>query len=187
MLLLQETQIEPCRVMRHNIFDEMVLNGVSYQDKLFFQVASYSLEREANARQTALQKLKETKENLLVLIVRCRTQWTVWQEDPELTPCSQERFQRLQIAQINLERLSQDLHLSRDFRIGDRRQGLKRYKSCFQGHDLLAWLQRHYQLTPEESQALAQRLIDEKLMYQLHHQETFTADHQLYRFYLDEL
>jgi hypothetical protein len=187
MLILTESQVRPCHVLRKNIFEETVLPGAVYRGKLFFRVASYSQTLEGQAKQAALQLFARHREQLSILIVKAKTQIILLQEDPELQPCSARKAKAQRIQQINLKTLIEKLHGPSGVEIRDRRQGLRRQKYCFVAKEIAEWISRTYSLTDNDGIRLAQRMVDEKVMYHLQHQEKFAANGDYYRFYDDEL
>ncbi len=188
MLLLTDTQVQPCRVIRRNIFEEIVLPGLAYRDRLFFRVGQYSLELAAEARQQALAVFQEAKETFLVLVVRIEDQWTLWLEDPELQYCSAVQAKAKRVEQIDLVALTQRIRGCRGLlEIRDRRIGLKLNKRCFRADQLLDCLVEQYELPRKEAMRLGQRLINERHIYHLDHSKNLQDGKALYRFYEDEL
>jgi len=185
MLLLTESQVQPCTVLRQNIFEEVVLAGVEFQGKLFFRVAQYAIGRVANARQDALTRFSDSNEQFAILLVQAKDHLTLWQEDPELRHCSARRAKVQRIKQLDLAKMNQRLHESGELEIRDRHLNLRRQKNCFVAKELTAWLEKSYKLTVNDSIRLAQRMVDEKVIYHLKHDDVFAANSDLYRFYDD--
>lgn len=186
MLILEETQVQTCAVLRKNIFDEILLPGLHYKGKLFFQVARYSQSLENQAMQTARKLFAEGQSNFSVLLVSAKEQITVWQEDPELIPCSSRTAKAKRIQQIDLGQVAERIHGADGVPMRDRRRGLKRQKYCFVAKEMADWLSKSYSLTENDGIRLAQRMIDEKVIYNLNHHTVFRADGEFYRFYDDE-
>lgn len=187
MLLLQESQVKPCNVVRQNIFEEVVLTGVAYQGKLFFRVGQYAPGQVNQASREAMVRVRESQERFSVLIVEARDHLTLWQEDPELKPCSSRQAKVQRIKQMDLAKIVKQVHGAGGIEIRDRRQGLRRKRACFIAKDLAEWLEKTYKLTVNDSIRLAQRLVDEKVIYHLAHKEKFAAGGDFYRFYDDEI
>lgn len=187
MLILTESQVQPCHVLRKNIFEETVLPGAAYQGKLFFRVASYSQALEDQAKQAAVKLFTKHREQLSILIVEAKSQFILLQEDPELQPCSARKAKARRIQQINLKVLSEKIHGPGGVEMRDRRQGLRKQKYCFVAKEIADWLTKTYDLTDNDGVRLAQRLIDEKVIYHLQHHENFEANGDYYRFYDDEV
>lgn len=187
MLILQSSQVQTCPVLRKNIFDEILLPGLSYQGKLFFRVAQYSQSLEHKAMQAARQLFGQGQNSFSVLMVSTKDQITIWQEDPELVPCSAKQAKVKRIQQMNLDKVVSKIHASQDIEMRDRRQGLRRHKYCFIAKEITEWLSKNYNLTDNDGIRLAQRLVDEKMMYNLGSQTVFEANGDFYRFYADEV
>ena len=187
MLLLVESQVQPCPVLRQNIFEEVVLSGVEFQGKLFFRVAQYAIDRAEKAKQDALARFGEHNEQFAILVVQAKDCLTLWQEDPELKLCSNRKAKVQRIKQLDLKLVTQKLHEPGELEIRDRRRGLRRQKNCFVAKDLADRLEKIYRLTANDSLRLAQRMMDEKVIYHLGHEPEFEANNQLYRFYDDEV
>jgi hypothetical protein len=188
MLLLTESQVKTCNVLRRNIFEEVVLPGVAFQGKLFFRVSHYALGQVLQAKQDALERFIQTNEKFAILIVQAQDRLTLWQEDPELLPCSARTAKVRRIQQMDLKQLAQRLHGLGGIEIRDRRYGfgLRLQKNCFIAKELSAWLSKTYGLTENDGIRLAQRMVDEKVIYTLKHQGKFEANDDLYCFYDDE-
>ncbi len=187
MLILQSSQVEPCPVLRKNIFEEVLLPGLSYQGKLFFRVARYSQPLKSQATQTAKKLLAQGQDNFSILLVSAKDQITVWQEDPELLPCSAKQAKIKRIQQMDLAKIVKRMHGTDGLAMRDRRQGLRRQKYCFIAKEMAKWLSKTYHLTDNDGIRLAQRMLDAKLMYNLGHREVFKANGDFYRFYDDEI
>ena len=187
MLLLTESQVQPCNVVRQNIFEEVVLSGVEFQGKLFFRVSQYAVDQVVNAKQDALSRFSSGNERFAILIVQAKDRFTLWQEDPELKPCSARKAKAQRIKQMDLALVTKKLHEPGGIEIRDRRQGLRRKKNCFIAKELTEWLEKTYKCTANDSIRLAQRMVDEKVIYHLAHEEKFAANGDFYRFYDDEI
>lgn len=188
MLLLTDTQVQPCQVIRRNIFEEIVLPGLAYRDRLFFRVGQYSLGLEAEARQQAIAVFQDGKEAFLVVVVRIQDQWTLWQEDPELQRCCPLQAKAKRVEQTDLVALTQQIRRCKGMlEIRDRRVGLKLNKRCFRADQLLDCFVEQYDLPRKDAMRLGQRLINEQHIYHLGHSKIFQDSKTLYRFYEDEL
>lgn len=187
MLLLQESQVQICNVVRQNIFEEVVLTGVAFQGKLFYQVGQYASGQVSQASREALARFSQSQERFSVLIVEARDRLTLWQEDPELKPCTARRAKVQRIQQMDLAKVTRRIHGPGGVEIRDRRRGLRRQKYCFIAKEIAEWLEKTYKLTANDSVRLAQRMVDEKVMYHLAHEEKFVANGDFYRFYDDEV
>lgn len=187
MLLLTESQVQPCKVLRQNIFEEVVLSGVEFQGKFFFRVAQYAVDQVVSAKQDALARFNSSNEQFSILIVEAKDRFTLWQEDPELQPCSARKAKVQRIKQMDLAKITKKIHEPGGIEIRDRRRGFRRNKNCFIAEELSEWLEKNYKLTVNDSIRLAQRMVDEKVIYHLAHKEEFVANGDFYRFYDDEL
>ncbi len=187
MLLLTESQVHPCNVLRQNIFEEVLLSGVEFQGKLFFRVAQYAVDQVVSAKQDALARFSGGNEQFAILIVEAKDRFTLWQEDPELKPCSDRKAKLQRIKQVNLAKLTKKLHEPSGIEIRDRRIGFRRKKNCFIAEELSEWLEKTYKCTTNDSIRLAQRMVDEKVIYHLAHKVKFAANEDFYRFYDDEI
>jgi hypothetical protein len=187
MLLLKECQVQPCTVVRQNIFEEVVLPGVSFQGKLFFCIAQYAPEQSSHASKEALARFSQHQEQFSILIVEARDRLTLWQEDPELKPCSARKAKVRRIQQMDLKKIAQRIHGPGGVEIRDRRVGLRRQKYCFVAKEISQWLSKTYNLTENDGLRLAQRMVDDKIIYSLKLKENFEANGDFYRFYDDEL
>lgn len=123
----------------------------------------------------------------MVVILQTQEKLTLWLEDPELEACDMERSNTQRIKQIDLKELAQKIHAPGGVEIKDRRQGLRRQKYCFIAKDITKWLCEKYGFTARDCTRLAQRMINEKVIYHLGHKEKFESNGDFYRFYDDEL
>lgn len=187
MLILKATQVETCPVLRKNIFDEILLPGLSFQGKLFFRVAQYAQPLDSQAKQAARRLVAQGQSHFSVLLVSAKDQITVWQEDPELILCSAERARFKRIQQIDLEQIVVKIHGINGLEMRSCLKGLRRQNSCFLAKEIVEWLSKVYQLTDDDSIRLAQRMINEKVIYNLEHHKNFKSNRDFYRFYDDEL
>ncbi len=187
MLLLTESQVQPCAVVRQNIFEELFLSGVEFQGKLFFRVAQYAVDQIVTVRQDALERFSSGHGQFAILIVEAKDRLTLWQEDPELKLCSARRAKAQRIKQVDLAKVTKKIHGPGGIEIRDRRPRFRRKKDCFVAKALAEWLEKTYKLTVNDSLRLAQRMVDEKVIYPLHHKEKFAANGDFYRFYDDEV
>lgn len=187
MLILSKTQVQFRKVIRKNIFEQVALQGIDYRGRLFFGLSKYKAEQLEIAKKEALNLFNEHQEQLLVIILQSENKLTLWLEDPELKGCDIKQSNSQRIKQINLVEISQEIHAPGGIEFKDRRRGLRRKKYCFLAKDMTKWFCEHYGFMAEDCTRLAQRMMDEKVIYSLQGKVKFESNDDFYRFYDDEI
>lgn len=138
-----------------------VLEGASYQGKLFSLVKIYKDIDQKSALDHAKQLTLENKAQQLVIVVEERDiigcSFAIWQEDKSLKvkDLSDYLIERIDLRKLVTRMLGPD-----GIDINDRQYRLKTYNRCFVGQEAVAWLQQNLKLTKPEALQLGQRLVN---------------------------
>lgn len=187
MLILQETQVEPCRVVKRKAGKLHAFPGVMYNNKLFRRLKQFPGPDVSGALSMARRIHRETSGKYLVLVVAEEVIHSVWGEERGLFRTTTELVpENDPIYQLELEELVSRMRDVNGVLIKDRRYKLKTYPRCFLGTEAQAWLMENFGLPAEGALRLGQRLIDERWIHHVTHEHDFEDAELFYRFYWDD-
>ena len=187
MLILEEHQIEPCRVVKRQADGVQTFPGAAFQDKLFRRLKQFSNQGHEDAIQTARQHYLATQGQFLVLVVQEESAVSVWGEDKALERSGAINAGKVEFVQkLNLEKLVAQMRNVGGLAIKDRRYGLKSYPRCFVGKEAVDWFRKTFELSEMEAVQLGQRLVKEKWIHHVTDEHEFESAELFYRFYWDE-
>ena len=186
MLILGESQVEPCRVIKPDAGKLKALPGVVYQNKLFRRLKQFPGPDNATAVNLARQVYNKTSGQNLVLVVEEEIIHSVWCEDRSLKRSNAPNGPQDFIQQLELEKVVMQMRNIGGVAIKDRRYNLKSYPRCFVGKEASAWFAETFDLSSEDAVRLGQRLIDERWIYHVAQEHGFKDAELFYRFFWDD-
>ncbi len=187
MLILEEHQIDPCRVIKRQENGVQAFPGAAFQNKLFRRLKQFPSQGREDAIRTARQHYLDTHGKFLVLVVQEESAVSVWGEDTTLERSGAAKTGKAAFIQtLDLEKLVGQMRNIGGVAIKDRRYGLKSYPRCFVGQEAAAWFRTTFELNHEEAVQLGRRLVEEKVIHHVTDDHGFEDSELFYRFYWDE-
>ena len=181
MLLLSSNQIQYCNVMGLTADKSEVIEGASYQDKLFTRVKIYAEADQDMAIAHAKKIILESKgcQTIVVKekdIIGCS--WAIWKENKSIKV---KQLSDYPINQIDLRILVTQMIRPGGINISDRQYHLKNYDRCFIGKEAVQWFQKELHLSEIDAIRLGQRLLDGRWIRHVLDEHDFKNDYLFYQ------
>ena len=87
-----------------------------------------------------------------------------------------------QLSSAEAIRFAREMQGKNGVEIKNRWFKLKSYPNCFIGSEMVSWLMQNKNMTQEEAVAIGQSLLEEGLIYHVHHAHNFKNEFLFYRF-----
>jgi Domain found in Dishevelled, Egl-10, and Pleckstrin (DEP) len=186
MLLLKENQVQFQDVINPDSEQPTPVIGISYQNKLFKHLKSFSKDKLESAQQLTRQLSLDP--TVVCLMLEEADKYTIWCQDSKLKSydASQDDRANNRISEIDLKELVREMRDIGGIKIKDRRYRLTVYPRCMIGSEATTWLVRKFFISEAEAVKLGQRLIDVKLLHHVTDSHPFEDGFFFYRFYWDE-
>lgn len=158
-----------------------VIEGASYQEKLFSRVKIYG---EADRELAIAQAKNITLEckGCLTLVVKEKDiigcSWAIWQENKTLKI---KQLSDYPVNQIDLRVLVMQMLKQGGLNIGDRQYHLKNYDRCFIGQEAVQWFQKKLSLSESDAIQLGQRLLNGRWIRHVLDEHDFKNDYLFYQ------
>jgi hypothetical protein len=198
MLILDSKQVEYCQVVGKVSGEQQTLSGLTYQGNTFIKVKSYNQEELEIAIKECREKyLDNEDEQIPTLIIKDKTQVSLWKQDNNFTPLSSTESEeeikdinnpnKSSIAdKFNLKELVTKMRTKDGLIIKARHYKLKLYQRCFLGNEAVDWLVKNLKITRTEAVEVGQKLINDKIIHHVVDEHPFQDEPLFYRFYEDE-
>ncbi len=179
MFIVNSREIEYCSVTKGK--DTTIIQGASYQNKLFYPGEIYSKEN----KQIAINKGRKfsLEEKSLCLLVESQNCISLWHYDENLKKFTKEDDI---VSSVNLTSLVRAMRDIGGVKIMDRQYRLKKYSRCFIGSEAVSWIMDYLKVSESEAVSLGQRLMNEKYIHHVTDNHDFKNEHLFYRFYWDD-
>jgi len=179
MFIINSREIEYCSVTKGK--DTQIIQGASYQNKLFYPGEVYSKENKQIAINQGRKLSLEGKS--LCLLVESQNCISLWHHDKSLTKIPQKEDI---VSSVNLPVLVRAMRDIGGVKIMDRQYRLRKYSRCFIGSEAVKWMIEYLKISEPEAVNIGQRLVNEKYIHHVTDNHDFENKHLFYRFYWDE-
>lgn len=190
MLLLSANQVQYCQVARKDHTGKVeVIPGIAYYGKIFIRGEIFPISQKKRAIAYSRQQFTEYQEQVYILLIEEKDRLTLWYENAEVTPLSSQNNQYFSdfISTIDLNQLVFKMRGKQGISGKNRRRGLRIFRKCFSGREVVSWLQQHLQISREDAIRLGERLLSHNFLSPLTiNVQSFQEGEALYRFNADE-
>lgn len=183
MLILKQSQVQPCELIRSNNGDIEKIAGISYEKRLFVSEQKFQIENREAAISHCRRMLTETEGNTGILLVEDETHSTIWLENPQAKKIKSTQDA---IKRFNLDKVVAQMRTVGGVKIRNRNYRLKEYPYCFTGTEAVRWFMHKLHLSQKEAVELGQKLVEEKWFHHVTDAHGFKDEELFYRFYWDE-
>ncbi|MDJ0798885.1 MAG: hypothetical protein QNJ51_19045 [Calothrix sp. MO_167.B12] len=181
MFVIESKEIEYCPVIKKCGQEAKIIQGASYQQKLFTPGEIYSQENKKFAINKGRRLSLEGK--ALCLVVESKHNIRLWYHDEQLKKLTKEDDI---VSYVNMPSLVRAMRDIGGVKIMDRQYRLRKYSRCFIGSEAVSWIIGYFQISEPEAVSIGQRLISEKYIHHVTDDHDFKNEYLFYRFYWDD-